>query len=571
MEENQISHDTTESVATTTTLASESETSVGADSAASIEIQPKKKSPVILFAIIGVVLIAIIAIAASTLFANPKAAVTKAFVATVSAQEKRVEQIANDIPAIKLAMEPQLKPGKTNFSLNFESIEGDLAPEEQAIVNLLSGLAIKGDYTMDPENSISEVNSSIALGGADLLGMYIYSSPDLLAGNVPTFSDAVLSVNPKTFAADAKASPVYAMMGLDDAQLDEVQKAIDTQINSVNSMAKIDVKKMQEDMKPIGLKAVANATFTKGAKENGLQLYTVTIPGADVKTALFDLVKYIYLDSQMADIYKSAFTPELLGGQSYEDFMNTEVIGALQTEMPDLDTVVTLKVNKTIKAANIQMTPVAAQDGAAAGSGSLVMDYIIADDGSEKVTMNGSYTEEGTTANFMVDVADKYENGLYNTDIAFTVDGSADFTMAVTANVKMDKSGAYGLAIDTKIKDGATMDSVITYNMDGTIKVDGDNIACDFPTITGSGEVDGKKYTLNLSAKADTAPVTTPYAITKEHKAVFSMSESELIAIAEEYSVGSQALTGQLFGMFMGGSMGAIPETAESAPVEPAA
>ena len=209
---------------------------------------PKKFPLIPLVVVILVLAVAAIAAFATGIFSSPEKAVDKAFEATGKEMTKYTETLMNELPALKVLQNTEPKSTSTEFDFTFESLDlGAMATSDvTAIVDMLTGSGLRGTFVSDVETPAFELDTSVHLGDLDLLELYGFLSSELLAGNLPTFSDTVLSINPQTFAEDFKASPFYD--GSDDATLQEMQNLVNAEVALLTEMSKLDSKKMSEEM-----------------------------------------------------------------------------------------------------------------------------------------------------------------------------------------------------------------------------------------------------------------------------------------------------------------------------------
>lgn len=528
-----------------------------AEGAAVAERQPQKKPVGLIVGIIAAV-IALVAILVGVLSSNPKTAVLNAFNESPKQGKLRMEELQKEVPALQSLFATEVKPTKTNFDFSFQSVDGEIPEDIKMLTKVLAGFGVSGSYVNDPEGGVIELDGALGMSGTELLGFYLYASPELIAGNVPTFSDTVVSISPKTFAEDVKASPLYPAAGISDEELAEVQMALDMQMDALQAVNQIDAEKMQEDMFKIMLAVFDKAAFEKAPKVDGMKTYTVTIPGADMKAMVVELMQYIYIDSPVADIYEKSFPAEMMEGKSYKQFMQEDFIAPAQAIMPNLDTVMTVQIDKVVRSISAQISP----EGDTAGN-QVMVTYTLDADNSEYIGIVGMMALEGETLELLVEVSDQYTDGTYTMGMNMAMGMGEMMNFELTQLLEMNKEGASKGKLTVNVMDGVGMDVELDMLLDGTVTVNGDNMVYDFPAISITAGMGEELYSADFSLKADSAPVTSPYALSAEHKPLFSMSEEELMAETQKYQAGAQNMMSAAMGMFFGADIGmATPEAA---------
>ena len=527
------------------------------------------KLPLIIGGVI-VVLAAAIVLLFSGVFSSgdPKAAVDKAFEATNKSIQARADKIMAEVPGMGVMSNFEPKASKTAYDLQLVGIESDVAGSEEdiALVNsLLAGAGVRGNLVSDPENSITELSGSLHLGDLDLVELYGYISPDLLAFHVPTFSDTVLSINPQTFAQDYKNSPLYDGYSSDEERM-EMQELLSSELGMSGAFYGLDYKKMQADMYAIAGKALENAAYEKGAKADGLQQYVIKVPGKDVKTFVIDLVNYIYVDSELGQMYSGMFTAGLDGADSFADLFTKELIEPLQAGMPEMDTTITIGVGakNQIQTMHFEVTPPAEPiDGVTIES--LTADFNIAENGDESLTAQAVMSQNGETMTLAMDVSDSYQDGVY--DVDFTMDmnlENAPGSMggdAAAINMAMDMTADQEGKFDMNFHMGIPMDALTSdfaYDIGGSgaITTDGGKTTYDFPTLSASVTAAGEKMGIVFSLKADSEPIDGPYEFSGAQTPLFGMTAEELDAELQKYNDGLNATLGKLLPLIMSASMG---------------
>lgn len=542
------------------------------DSGAGAIKPDSKKLPAIIGAVI-VVLVAAIVLLFSGVFSSgdPKAAVDKAFKATGKAMQARADQIMEEVPGMGMMSNFEPKASKTAYDLQLVGIEADVAgsKEDIALINsLLAGAGIRGGIVSDPENSITELSGSLHLGDMDLVELYGYISPDLLAFNIPTFSDTVLSINPQTFAQDYKNSPLNDGDASDE-ELQEMQDLLLSELGMSGAFYGLDYKQMQADMYAIAGKALDNAAYEKGEKVDGLRQYVIKVPGKDVKTFFIELLNYIYVDSALGQMYSGMLATGLDGTDSFADMFTKELIEPLQAGMPEMDTTITIGVGakNQIQTMHFEMTPPSEPiDGVTIES--LTADFNIAESGDETITAQAVLSQDGETMTIAMDVSDSYQNGVYDVDFTMNMDAekapgsmgdAANEALAVNMVVGMtaDKDGKFDMNIHLGVPtDVLTGEFAYDIGGSGTITTDGGKTTYDFPTLSASVTAAGEKMGITFSLKADSEPLEGPYEFSGVHTSLFGMTTEELDAEAQKYTDGLNAMLGKLLPLIMSASMG---------------
>ncbi|WP_066458489.1 hypothetical protein [Anaerotruncus rubiinfantis] len=523
----------------------------------------KKKSPAMLIiGILCVVLVAAVALLAATLggmFMKPRDAVSKAFTSTNAAVAAQKDRLAQELPGMKyLTGLAEPAPAKTNFNLAVDQVDMGVSTAENAIISkILKGFGLKGSYVNDPDSKVFELDGAVHMDGADLIGLYLYGSPELVAGGIPSFSDTVFSFNPATFAQDFQQSPLYATSGMDEQTLNMMQEEINSQLNSMDAMSVANQKQMAEDLYRLMGGALDNATFEKAPKEEGLKCYKIIIPGEDVKGAVIDVVKYLYFDSPFAGIYRAAFEPMLIDtGMSYEAFMNDQIIGVLEQEMPPLETEAVVKVGKKniIQSVLAVVKPVTVNTVTFEG---ISLNYALAEDMTEKLTVACKITGagEGEVVDIKMALDDQYADGAYDLRVAFDVQAENILTLNLSESFRFDREGAanFGVNMDISAPTAVGAEEIaVDLVAEGSVSETDGKAVFTYPKIGGSLTTEGQTMSLYFKLDADSAPIDSPYVISRETKELFKMSELELQTEMQKMEAGAQQFFGSLMPFLMG-------------------
>ncbi|MCI8649183.1 MAG: hypothetical protein HFG20_03620 [Anaerotruncus sp.] len=511
-------------------------------------LPPSRNTKMIaLVAVVAVVLIAVIATLSSGLFSNPEKDVKNAITATMDMMEKRNEKMKKELPAYNMMTTTETGARKSHVDLRFTSLEGDFPTDVNMMAKLFEGIGLQGDFVSDPESNALEMNLGLAMQGTNMIDLYAFFSPELIAGNVPAFSEKVISINPQTLPDDIRNHPTFSLI-FSEEDLKEIEEAFASQSGLMGAAWQLDVKKMNDDMMAIIKKNMQNATYERAGKEGSNKLYTVTIPGADMKNCLRDLVQYIYVDSELGALYQDIMPVEAGWNELVQN-----ILSFIDKDVSDLPTVVNFAINKTVQSAHMEITPNSDER--------LTVDYTIKGQGDEEVVFSLISNDAEYPAQLDFSIKDSYTDGKYTIDfgVDFAADEGESFTFV--ESLSMDKNNAYlldmGITLTEPIVSGE-----FHFTVDGTITQDGEKIVSNFPKILASAKFDTDEfYQINFSLDTTSEPIASPYTISKEHTNLFSMSEADLAAEVEKYEKNAQLFVQDiLMRMFGGGGMGGTPE-----------
>ena len=529
--------------------------------------QPEKKKPAVLFVVAGLVLLLVVLVIlwVSGIFGkDPKKAVNDAIEATQKQSEDRIERISAEIPAAKSMIDTSVQPEKSDFELEFQSLEGG-DTSLQIVSKLFAGFGLKGTVVTDPENGVMELDGSIAMSGSELLGLYFFLSPETYAGGIPTFTDTMVSIDPQTFADDMRASRFYDPQTMPDEQLEELQEMLTAQAGMIQSAGGLDIRAIQEDIRKILMDALEHATYQKVGKEGKDTAYEVKIPGADIKQALVDLVRYLYIDSPIGELYDNAFPAEMFDGKRYSEMIEEDMLPEIEEGMPEMDATLVFQINRTIRSVKASFVP---NDGGESGFETILADISYSEAGDTSMTVEMGFSEEGVReGSLSAEISDRYADGVYEMSLTFDLSGEEagePVAIQIDEQLTMDKNGRYALGFDMGF-DGMGLDQMVPsigIQLDGTVTADGENTIWEFPVVSGKVGYLDDSYTLNFTCKSTSSPITVPYEASRTLTPLFEMGESDLDAWVSEYEAGAQALFGSLFGYAMGS---AVPEAGQPA------
>lgn len=520
-----------------------------------IEGGPKKKSPVPLIAALAVVVVAVAGLAWAFLRpSDPKSAVESAWKASEAQWQKDADTLKKEIPLIeKLYQAGGQQASTQNYELNFESISGF---EGAAMYSsLLGGSGIHGTMTTDPERMVAELTAALQVSGSDLIDGYVYTSPDLFAFGIPSFSDTMLSINPKTAVEDLRDNSYLQQLGITEQDLQELCDSLNMEFESgaaANGFA-FDQEKLTADMKALFQPVMETAAFESAGKIDGLTSYTVTLEGGAVRQSVLDLVRYVYFDSDLSAIYRSAFTPMLEQlGTTYDDFVNNTMLLELEKGLPEIPVVMTVSVDgKIIRKVHLVGTP--GQPALEEVTfGEIVMDFAYPAPNEQTMNLAMSVSDGGEAIDIVMDMNSAYQDNVYGVDLNMVMSGKA-VTLTVNENVLYGADGTIGLDMGVDVSEDGNNVIQLSFDADGTLTTEGETDTYDFPSVQmGLQLEDGPEYSLVLSGAFDSTPLEDGYTFTGEHTPVASMTESDWAQLSSEYEAGLQGLVMKAYSLLMG-------------------
>lgn len=538
------------------------------------------KTMIIIIAVVAVLALAVIVGFASGLLGkkDPKTAVLDAFTATSAQSSKLMDNMYQENPVAKLMLAPTSASKKTDYTITLHSLSG--FEGDQMVNQLISGAYLKGYFTNDLENSATEIYGELGLSQIDLISLYAFASPDLVAFNLPSISDTKLSVNMQTLAQDIEASPVFKdAISAEDLTL--LQDSISSYFSGLGALdSQSFTAEMEAKMKELTDSLLANATFEGGDKVDDLRVYTVTIPGEDVRAFINELCRYLYIDSEFAKVYESAISPMLLNMEvPYEQFMEENILSQVDRMIPEMATVLTLGVGKGDIIKNFALTATALEDVTGTVDApvfqEISMDGVM--DGLNE-TVNMSMELSADEEAFVVDVsaATSYADKAYtmDMDMGVTVGGTqVTYTLGMTADGAKETDNTQFTAF-MGIKDNeSNMDMTLDLGCTGTVSVSEEKTVVDLNDINADITVDQETISLNMGVKTESAALEAPLAFQGEHKELLKMTQEELAEVETEYYDGFMELVNRVLPFVLGEGVSApVPEEpASPMPAEPAA
>lgn len=532
-----------------------------ADAPAAVAVMPRpesQKPKSHLAAITAVLVCAVVAaglFAAKTVFApKPELVVKQAFAATMADQEAAAKEIYQKIPATEklFKVEPS-KPSKNDFEITLKSVED--MPYAALASAVIADSGIRGSVLCDPAEGSMLLDMDIHLKDNMLADAKLYASADVVAGGVPSFSDKLLSVSPKSFANDYKNSFFYGVSPLDDQTLEMIQQLLVGEIDYMKSLNNLSYEKLVEDITGVFAKALDNAAYSY---DKNTKSYIVTIPGEDAKAAIVNYYRYLYLDSEIASALEGLMAPMLSAageGSDYQSAMN-EMISEIEANIPPMDTVINLTIDKKlIKKASIVATPVVAEGSEAIFTQPMTMDIVINGkncDVSFALDIVDAQTQ--LAMNMDVTASGKYENDVYTIDMNF-VFGSDETTMEMPIIMSIAADGSYNAKASVSAG-AAGQKADFGFEVNGTVVCENDNVAIDLPAskisyaITGSNM--DSKGALVFDYSQNSAPLNEKISVPENCLPLFSLTEEQFGKIADDYSVGAQGLVGKLLSALAG-------------------
>lgn len=516
-------------------------------------LPPRKKpgKPALLIGAAILCAVAVAAVGIKMLSAPaPKAAVEAAFTATDAQQQAAVKRIYENIPAAKPLFEGRRGALSGSFDLTVKSVEDN--PYAAFANVILKDAAIVGSFDSDPENETSAGAFSVVLQDAQLLDLKFFLSPELAVAGVPTMGRTI-NFNPTTFAQDYQNSALGAVSPLDAQSLAAIQGVINGQTAYLNALGTLSTERLQADLLPILKGALNNAAYTYDRQSKN---YVVTIPGADLKSAIAGCYRYIYFDSELGRAMAMTMDPiAATSGQSYETMMD-ETITDLEKSLPESDAVLTLDIKSgLIKTARMawssEATPEASSaPEAAAPSGSAITSLVFdcGFDATANTVKLAIDTDGG--ADMTVDASGVFKDNAYTLDMTVAVD-SKEATMTLPMTVRLTADGAYSCTADLTVNTGGDpIKAGLAF--DGTALLEQEVLTLHLPDsrvyLSGSGAATGALiFDLNCT---DVPLAQTP--VPPESASLFSMDAQQLSQLGDEYAVGYENLVGRLLSLLMG-------------------
>lgn len=513
---------------------------------------PAKKPNTGMIALIAVAVVLVIAIIAVLAFGGlskkPEDAVRDALSLTGDQMQAMSDQMLEEIPAYR-AMMPREGGRSSSFTLSVDSIESPYLGEGAGMVNSIAKMfSISGGAVSDPESRLVELNGQVNLMGNALVDLYFQMSPEQLAFNMPKFSDTVLSMNPQTIAADIKNSPLYSPY-MDEATLEQMQEMFASQFDAMAGMGSIDTMKMQTEMYAIMDGFLVDAVYEKPQKSSGSKVYTVKLDGAQVQSTLVELAKYIYIDSDIANMWQ----------EEMKTMMQEQIIDPLEQELPPLPATLTVTVGKDGAASQVDF--------------SLDVDAIEGNEGDSRLNaFSGSCFFDGTTGQTVTMFIDGNDGGdafTMDMNVSSTyMDGVSDTNMTMNMNMMdeaigmemqmtLDKEGVCDVTANIDMGSMAQVDMALK----GTYTEEDGVDKWDFPTlsiggsVTDTSGVDSGRNAVNLKLSGESSALAQPAQPVAGTTPLFSMSEAELSAEMQKYNDGINGVLQEVFGTVLASGM----------------
>lgn len=513
---------------------------------------PAKKPNTGMIALIAVAVVLVIAIIAVLAFGGlskkPEDAVRDALSLTGDQMQAMSDQMLEEIPAYR-AMMPREGGRSSSFTLSVDSIESPYLGEGAGMVNSIAKMfSISGGAVSDPESRLVELNGQVNLMGNALVDLYFQMSPEQLAFNMPKFSDTVLSMNPQTIAADIKNSPLYSPY-MDEATLEQMQEMFASQFDAMAGMGSIDTMKMQTEMYAIMDGFLVDAVYEKPQKSSGSKVYTVKLDGAQVQSTLVELAKYIYIDSDIANMWQ----------EEMKTMMQEQIIDPLEQELPPLPATLTVTVGKDGAASQVDFSldvdAIEGNEGDSrlnAFSGSCFFDGTT----GQTVTMFIDGNDGGDAFTMDMNVSSTYMDGVSDTNMTMNMN-MMDEAMSMEMQMTLDKEGVCDVTANIDMGSMAQVDMALK----GTYTEEDGVDKWDFPTlsiggsVTDASGVDSGRNAVNLKLSGESSALAQPAQPVAGTTPLFSMSEAELSAEMQKYNDGINGVLQEVFGTVLASGM----------------
>lgn len=526
--------------------------------------QPPKKSNTPMIIVIVLLVVAVIA-GAIALFtsgilggrpSDPKEAVSKAFEETGKAEAAFQQKVTKEIPALAALAGPVQTKSNEHFSMTLKDLSG--FDGASIISAMLKDTAIAFDVQSDMEKSILAMDMDVKLSGNDFLDAYLYMSPELFAGSIPELSEKILAINLQTFVEDYKKTPYYSGT-YDDEMLEEIQAALNSYVDMVNSLTTASDEKMTEDMQTLLDAHLEAATYELGEEVDGIQDYIVTFQPDAMRKFSVDLLKYLYLDSELASIYEAMMTPSLsysyVPNASYEKVID-EMLKEMDETFPDMDCVLVFSIDKKniIRTVNVSIAPVvdesASADPYASDSAiTMLMNYTLeGDNRAVDFKMDTEMYGEALTIMDMK-ISESLENGEYTLKLNMDMDMGYGDAATIPLTMTWNKDGTF--KSDGQIKvDSYYSPIVLGYVIDGTANVDKNGTKYDLGGSQFYVSNGSEKYMVVLDLLYESTPLKDDIAAPEDTVDILKLSESELEALGNEMDAGLEKL-GSTFEKFI--------------------
>lgn len=517
---------------------------------------PKKKLPVA--AVITTVLACLVVVGGlfavkNYLAPKPELIVRQALAATVSQQQKLKDDIYEAIPTAKRLFEPsEPAPSETSFDLTLRSIEG--IDYEQLVSAMIADSGISGTVLTDCDSGSSIADITVSLKRKPLINAQLYISPELVTAAVPTFSDTILSIAPKSLAADYKSSIFQKASPMGDDELEMMQQLLVGELEYIKAIGGISYQKLIADITEIIKKPLETAVYSYDKKSGS---YLVTLDGDAVKNAVCEYYRYLYVDSEIAPAMERLLMPLLtVSGIADGDYSSSinGLLNDIEGNIPPMETVITLDIDKgVIKKANITASPADEGGDIAVFTAPFVADITLTENGCGINMMfdmndpaNGSEMEMNVNADCV------FSDGVYTISVKADAK-SADSDVTVPLVITAAADGSYGITfgIDTTaLNDNVKLD----FSTNGSAALEEEFFTVELPSSRIEYAISGESANINgalvFDYRQSVSPLSEPLTAPDEHISVFSLNEQSLQGLIDEYTAGAKSLVGKLMSIF---------------------
>lgn len=520
------------------------------DSKAISANRSKKKSPLV--AIVTTVLASAAVVgglfAAKSFFApKPKEIVLQAFAATVSEQKALSDKAYQIIPAAeRLFMPTAAKPAETDFNFTLRSVEGiDYA---QLISAMIADSGISGTTRFDPENATGSLELAVNLKSRPLISAEMFLSPQLITASVPELSDKVLSIVPQYLASDYQNSILGKIAPADPNELEAAQQLILSEFDRMKFQSTVSCQRIASDAAAIFAKALTNAAYSY---DRNSKCYIITLPAEDVKAAVCEYLRYIFLHSEAE---KSLLPLIRAYGTADSAADINDILADIEQKIPPLKTVISLEIEKgVIKNADISATPTAF-DGKSPIDSPIIAEIVFNEKGSDStLSFNLDDLSSGDETNFTVTTSNLFENDICSLTVNIDIDSANEsFSIPIALTMSADKSCGLTFALDFSSPDNNVS---LNFVANGTLSLENEVFSINIPAsrveFAADNGSESQSKALVFDFRKTVSPLSESISAPKKHIELFSLNEESLQAIIDEYSANSQNLLGRLMGFFM--------------------
>lgn len=515
-----------------------------------------------LVALIGALLIAIVVLVTVGIATrqSPEDAVHEAIEKTNELLQAKSSQMMEELPAMRVMYQPITGSRSTDFDLSFVSFDdGSGSLQAQFYSNLLKGLALQGNYITVPDEKAMELSGAVQFGSMQLVDLFLQLSPEQAGFQIPSFSDTLLTIDPRTLKQDLMSSTLMDAYGYGDIEgyndymaeeYDALQQLLQGEIELFTGGFALDAMKMREDLMPLLQAVWTDAAYEKPVKNGDGKDYVVHLDGAQVKATLISIMRYLYVDSQIADLYNKLYGTQLFDGKSFSEMMEENLLIPAEQELSDLPTDLTLSVNREgiLTGISFVLTPPEEQVSSTQFQN---LRYDITFDGNMNANIRmemGMGDDNMGDMQMVLDVTETYADGALQIDMDMRVVDEAT-TVGLTMGMGTDKDGAFQMNFSME-PSFPTM-QVPAFSMgasvNGTVSDADGAQAWSLPDMTFNYEMYGQKMSVTLALDSKTGAYTGSLPL-RSGVNVFSLTPEELEAEMEKYEMGIYGLAGQLTG-----------------------